>query len=248
MRDRHTKLLVAIGGSLLLAVGAIVVIFAVGVRHVPDYPTIAEQPDPPVEGRLAYSTWDVPADVAPYSGGPCLFVQDIGGSLHTISCGEQSLVEGSPGLTAFEQFPQWFGWDDDGHLLVAEYISGPSTRVELVTIDVDTGEELSRDEIDPSTQPPDRSQREDGARVGTTWGDDGWAEVWMREPGLPQRQVLRDRGPDGYAFFNAQWSPRGDFVLVQDNERRTIVIAAEGDPVPRVLLSDAESVAWYQPT
>jgi hypothetical protein len=34
-----------------------VAVFALGVRHVPDYPTLAEQPDPPLTGTIAWSGW-----------------------------------------------------------------------------------------------------------------------------------------------------------------------------------------------
>jgi hypothetical protein len=51
------RLVVAVAGLVVLAGVAVVAVFALGVRHVPDYPTLAEQPDPPLTGTIAWSGW-----------------------------------------------------------------------------------------------------------------------------------------------------------------------------------------------
>lgn len=245
MNERHLKLTVAVAGSALLTVGAVMAIFLIGVRHVPDFPTLAEQPDPPLTGRLAYLTWTPEDDEASF-GGPCLYVQDLGGERHTISCGDGS--ESGAATWRPDASIAWIGWDDAGHLLVAEHATTIDTPSEIVTIDVDTGDVLARDEVSAPRPPPDHSVSDDGARVSTVWRSDGWAEVWVSRPGERDRVLYRVRGPDGYSFWSAQWSPDGDFVLVSDSEQRTIAIAADGPPAPRVVLRNADMIAWYQPT
>jgi hypothetical protein len=235
------RLVVAVIGAAVLAVLALVVVFAIGIRHVPDYPTLVEEPEPAVAGWIAYVDWETP----PASGtfGPCVMVQEILGPPQERWC-----QEGNPDQAMPEAgIPSWLGADEGGHLLLAFY-GGDDIR--LLTMDVVTGEILGTTSLPVDTRPPDTSRRADGARLGTTYHDDGWAEVWIREPDGTVRTLLRDRGPDGYSFWNPRWSTRGDFVLVGDSEQRTIVVRAEGDPVPRVLSegpAPAGDLIWFQP-
>jgi hypothetical protein len=244
----QSRRLVAVVGSAVLAIGAMVVIFAMGVRGVPDYPTVAEQPEPPLEGRLAYIRWE-DSSGGPYAE-PCVFVLDIGGAENAVLCWSSGGVGRSVTGPASDVMPVWLEWDDDGYLRVGGYLSDSEV---VVTIDVELGEEIGREERGRAedfgrSDPPLPVRRDDGALVGTTWSDDGWAEVWIREPGAEQRSLVRDRGPDGYSFWNAGWSPGGDHVLVSDSERRTLVVSVTGDPAPRELVRDVDWVTWYQPS
>lgn len=141
---------------------------------------------PVVAGRLAYLTWD--EQTAQY----CLTVQDLGETPKALSCGFEGGIEIGE---QYDVWPQWMGWDDQGHLLVALYEPRGEGVIVLITLDADTGYELTREELPTDTRPPDPTRRHDGARVGTTWSDDGTAEVWVREADGERRVLLRQRGP-----------------------------------------------------
>jgi hypothetical protein len=235
------RLVVAVIGSAVLAVVAVAVVFGIGLRRAPDYPTLTDEPEPVVSGWIAYLDWEEPQVSGRF--GPCVMVQEIGGPPEERWCEES----GSDTAVAQPEMPSWIGADEDGHLLLAIY-RGES--IEVVTMDALTGDIVSTTTLPADTRPPDTSRRADGARLGTTYHDDGWAELWVREANGSVRTILRDRGPDGYSFWSPRWSTRGDFVLVGDSEQRTIVVRAEGDPVPRVLTdgpAQTGDLVWFQP-
>jgi hypothetical protein len=233
--NRRRMTVLVIGGALL-AIAAITGILLIGVRSVPDFPTLAERPDPTIEGRFAVMTWPDPDGGVPM--GPCLEIIEADGAVRPFACADGG------GTPEFE-WPAWFGWDEDGHLLLATF--SPDRVITVKTVDVDSGETLSERTVPSDTQPPDTRTREDGAIVGTEQHDDGTAVVWIDEPGLERRTLLRVRGPDGYSFYSAAWSDQGDHVIVNDSEQRAIVMSVTGDPEPTVVSEDVEQIAWYQP-
>lgn len=230
---RHRRVVVAIAGCVTLAVIAVGLLLIIGIRHIPDFPGVREKPVPEVAGRLAMQFWDDDT-------GMCIDVEDI-------DTGERTrvLCEGTPnGPYAQPVGISWFGWTDDGLLMLASY-EGPGVR--LVTYDVDTDEVVSDETLTTDVRPPDRSRRDDGAVASTRYSDDGRAVVYVAVPGSERRVLYEVRGPDDYGFWAAEWSMRGDHVVVQDSQRRWIVLRAEGDPVPRILAVDVDRIAWYQP-
>ncbi len=59
-----------------------------------------------------------------------------------------------------------------------------------------------------------------------------------------------DDAPSNYRFIDPQWSPDGQFVLASDSEGRLLVLDAEGEVAPRVLVETGEegrdvAAAWY---
>jgi len=221
---RSPRIVVAVVAAAALVVVAVAVVFLIGVRDVPDYPSIAEQTQPPLDGRLAIQRGvEQPRTT-------CVDIMEAATGAISVSC---LPIEDA----------MWLGWDADGHLLVASFDSaGPVLR----TIDVDSGKTLKEEALPKETQPPDNSKRADGSRVFTEWHEDGRAEVWVDPPDAAASLLFSARGPDGYSFWSASWSPQGDHVLVSDSEQRVIIIAAEGDASPRTI-DDTQQVAWYQP-
>lgn len=231
--ERHRRVVIALVGCAVLVVVAVTSVLLIGIRNVPDLPTLREQPDPPVTGRLALQTWDD-------EEGMCIDVEEL-------DTGERrhAFCEGMP-VAPFDQpmGVNWFNWNDDGQLLLASY-EGEDIR--LLTFDVDTLDVVSETTLPPDTRPPDRRQRADGSTLTAQWHEDGRATVYVNEPGGTRRTLYETRGPDGYAFWSAEWSSRGDYAIVRDSEDRWIVLRVEGgDPVPRILTTDADQVVWYQ--
>jgi hypothetical protein len=232
----RSRLLIALGGSAVLALAALVVVLAIGIRYVPGYPSVEERPEPLLTGRIAYIRWND-------AGGACVHGRAASGGPDTVlwcAGGAGGYVD----KAGTDVYPEWIDWDADGRLLVYGY--GPN-GLRRLTIEVTTGQIVTQDDLSTSVSRPDLTTRADGAVVGTTWHDDGTAEVMVRVPDGRTTTLFRDRGPDGYTIWNAQWSPHGDFVLAFDNERRVLVISATGEPRPRVLVRDADQVVWYQP-
>ena len=90
--------------------------------------------------------------------------------------------------------------------------------------------------------------RADGATVGVT-SVDGCCRVVVSHDG-EDRTVLKVTDPGDYFLNSARWSPVGRWILVHDNLNRVIVMVADGDPKPRILLRDADlfSLDWFIPT
>jgi dipeptidyl aminopeptidase/acylaminoacyl peptidase len=231
------RLIVLVVGGAVLAAAALIGILLIGVRSVPDFPELAERTDQAIQGRFAVIRW--PGPEGEELGGPCLEIIEADGATRSLAC---ATPDGSP--SEFE-FPAWFGWDDDGHLLLATFT--PGNEITVRTVDADTGETISERTVPSDTKPPDTRTRDDGAVVGTEQHSDGTAVVWIDEPDGGRRTLLEVRGPDGYSFYNAAWSQRGDHVIVNDSERRAIVVSATGEPDPTVVADDVDQIAWYQP-
>jgi hypothetical protein len=228
------RLVVAVAGLVVLAGVAVVAVFALGVRHVPDYPTLAEQPDPPLTGTIAWSGWTD-------DQGPCTWLAELGSEPRQLWCGEEP--------DAPFGYAAWQGFDESGNLIVASYRVGPDTEEStLFTVDPDTLEVIAERPIDASERPPDLTVRDDGAEAVVRHGDDdGSWEVQVVQDGTT-RTVLSASGPDDYSMWGAQWSPDGRTIVVFDSARRAIAVAADGEPNPRVIATNADRLAWYQPS
>jgi DNA-binding beta-propeller fold protein YncE len=202
------------------------------VRHVPDFPTLAEQPDPALTGTIVYSGWT--------DDGSCTWLADLGSEPRQLWCGEDP--------NAPFGYAAWHGFDETGNLLVASYEVGPGTEGStLFTVDPETLQVIAERPIDTSERPPDLTVRDDGARAAVSPGDDdGSWEVQVVADGAT-RTVMTASGPDDYSMWGAQWSPDGRTIVVFDSERRAIAVAADGEPNPRVIATNADQLAWYQP-
>lgn len=213
--DVRQRSVLALGAAGLLVAAVTVVVVLFGVTAYPDVPRLAEQPEPAVSGQLAYLRYDRE---------PCLHVVDGRGADREVRCGSD--VEGG-GLT----------WEDDHHLLVHRYRFDD----EVLTIDVRTGEVTS---VRPATRadeprplPDGLVERADGTRVSTT-ARGTTATVELRDPHGRTRTVLELEGPTGYRLDDARWTADGRWIVVRDSAERVLVLAADGDPAPRVWNTD----------
>lgn len=231
--ERHRRLTIAIVGCAVLAVLAVTLLLLIGIRHAPDLPTVREQPEPPIAGRLALQVWNE-------EEGMCIDVEELDtGQRRHVSC------EGIP-VGPFDKASgiNWFDWNDDGQLLLASY---DGSGILLVTFDVDTNTVVKEETLPADTRPPDTRERADGSTLTTRSSNDGRAAVYVNSPGGDRRTLYEVRGPDGYSFWSAQWSTRGDHAVVRDSKGRWIVLRINGDPVPRILTDNADQLAWYEP-
>lgn len=228
------RAVVSIVGAVLVLLLVTVIIVVFGVIPLPEFASLADQPDPSVPGTVAYLGVDED---------PCLFtVQASGGEPHEVWCGRE-----------FVEFPVW---SSDGLLVLTDWSAGPT----YLLIDPATGTEVDRvpvgDQGAEGEPPPrrldERRERADGAVVRTDGRGNGEAAVVVRFPdGSEQTIVSVKDAPADYYFYEAQWSPDGDWVLVTDNAGRLLIVGADGTPGARVLVAGLQDwgaqAAWYIP-
>lgn len=231
MPERRRTLAAAGAVLVLAAVAAVVLVF--GYVPLPDFPSLAARPEPDIPGSVAYLVYEE-------REGPCLeTVPASGGEPRRVTCRESDLLLEGPGPLA---------WTPEGDLLLVGY--QPFGGKVAVVLDPETGDELERIELrhdhsDPL--PSDRAERADRSRIVTRHPDDA-PVVAVREADGTVREVLRvEEAPRDYAFWGAQWSPDGEWILLEDSEGRLIVVAADGAPGPRLLVGKGSSPAWYVP-
>lgn len=231
MRRLETRQTIGLGvaAGIVIVVAALVAVF--GVVPFPTTPTVAEQPDPAVPGRLAYLVWD--------RDDTCLHVVDGVGTDTEVTCG---LVEHGGGLR----------WTDDGYVAVrtwdgageAERIIDPATGVTVELRPVPAGDQ-------PGATPPfdpDAGHsriRADGWEVRTD-SRSGRVTVSVGPPEGPREVVWEAAGPASYRLDEASWSPDGEWLLLRDSRGHLLVMGAEGDPAPRIWVEDAGwEHAWF---
>jgi len=205
--------LLAIGAVLVLGAGVVTVILALGVRRVPEFPSLTDHPDPALHGTVAY------VSTTSRDGGRwCVnLVSASGAAAKEIECREGY---GSPTLA----------WQEDGRLALTSTYPPLSRTV----VDVATGatEAVATDPNDPADAykmggafPPlvllDTSPS--GERA-FTWSDRGKAHLAIDGPG-GERELLSVTGPEPYAFVSTPvWAPDWSWILVQDSEGRLLLV------------------------
>lgn len=229
--ERRAIVSIVAAVSVLAVVTAIIFLF--GVIPLPEFPSLADQPDPSIPGTVAYVEFD---------DTPCLVTLPAsGGDPDEVWCGRQ-----------YVEFPSWTA---DGLLVVLDYTQQPS----YLLIDPTTGTEVDR--IPQTSQPGEpvplpypadgRQERPDGARVRADGLRGGETSVVVRIDGTDQTILTVERAPSDYSFIEAQWSPDGAWVLVSDSEGRLLIVGADGTPGARVLVDGLQpygaQAAWYIP-
>ncbi|MFQ5966550.1 MAG: TolB family protein [Acidimicrobiia bacterium] len=239
----RTRVIIAAVSSAVVLLAVVGIILAFGLIPVPEYPSLAENPDPSIPGTVAYSTFE---ERDGEFGRECVYVVPAGGGdARLLSCGQE--------------FGFALAWTADGLLATESFEFGPA----IVVLDPQTGQEVDRIDFTGgfNGEPPDeeifslvhidRSRRPDGARVETGREHGPGSSITVRLPdGTTHELISVTEAPPSYAFFESQWSPDGQFVLTADSEGRLIVIRAEGAPEPRVLADRHEghgAAAWYIP-
>ncbi len=200
--------------AVVVVVVAVAVIIAFGIVPYPDLPAMADQPDPPVTGQIAYARYD--------GDGPCVHVVDGRGREDELGCG--SAFEGS------------LRWIDEDRLGVQRF--GGSARIDVY--DVATGEVVET-LVDHDEDLFDRGVLQDVAADGrrvTTGGEEGrvWVEV-VDDAGAVER-VLELDGPERYQLHDVGWTEDGAWIVARDSGQRVIVVDAEGRVEPRLWAQD----------
>ena len=234
--ERRAIVSIVAAVSVLVAVTAIIFVF--GVIPLPDFPSLAEQPDSSIPGTVAYLAFE-----NEFGNEPCLVTVPASGGrvVEWVWCGRQ-----------YVEFPSWTA---DGLLVVVDYTAQPS----YLLIDPATGTAVDR--IPQDNQPGEpvplpysstvRQERPDGARVRTDGGRGGDASVVVRINGEDQTILSVENAPSDYSFIDVQWSPDGAWVLVSDTAGRLLIVGADGNPGARVLVDGLQpygaQAAWYIP-
>jgi hypothetical protein len=219
--------IIAVVGAAAIVLTVLVVILGVGYVPLPALPNLADNPDPSIPGTVAY-LHDV-------GDARCIAVVPAGGGPATDAICR-------PVLEISE-----LAWTGDGLLVFVNYAyEGP----QVVLLDPETGDELDRlrwrDPDGEGIWAWQRARREDGARLLYEQRLGGEVVIRIRQPDGELRELLRLEGPADYAIVDAQWSPDGEWILATDSRGRLIVLAAAGEPAPR-LLAESEgfpTAAW----
>ncbi|GBD86072.1 hypothetical protein BMS3Abin02_02497 [bacterium BMS3Abin02] len=225
---KRGTLAVVLSVLVLAAVLAVVLVF--GVVPFPEYPSLAEQPDPSIPGTVAFIRGDDP---------PCLEVVPAGGGVsRELRCGRDI---GGKGLA----------WTSDGLIVTFDFSAYPP---QYALIDPASAQVVER--IDAGQGGPEplfaesgTSRRADGTVLIADRSADG-ATLMIREPNKEPRLLLEVNGPRNYRFNTVTWSPDGNWVMVIDSESHLLIVHALGDPQPRILADGLQpwmSAAWYIP-
>ena len=158
--ERRAILSIVAAVSVLVVVTAIIFVF--GVIPLPDFPSLAEQPDPSIPGTVAYLAFD-----NEFGNEPCLVTMPASGG-------------GARGGLVWLEYVEFPSWTADRLLAVVDYTAQPS----YLLIDPTTGTAdgpHTAGQVNPVNRYPSpirrtgRQERPDGARVradGGRGGDD----------------------------------------------------------------------------
>ena len=224
--------LAAIGVALAVPAA----IWAFGIAPLPDYPALAERPDPSIPGRIAFVR---------LGERPCLYVAAAGGGAERrLLCSD----EGSWGRGEVAWFGGPIRWTRDGRIVVQAF--GPAGS-EAIVVDPDTGRLLERIHVEePLAERPlpgSDSVRSDGASL-ITRRSGREATLGFAPVDASPREIARVSGPPTYAFWEARWSPDGQWILVRDSNQDLLVVrAAEGAPLRLLADRVAGPFAWHIP-
>jgi hypothetical protein len=223
-----TRGTVAVLMAVLVLAVVLVVVLVFGVIPLPDYPSLADHPDPSIPGTIAFVSDDAAS---------CLGVVPAGGGdVRELRCG--SIETSTP------------AWTTDGLIATLDFTSAVPR---YLLLDPMSGQVV--DTVDTDSKSPEplvtesQTTRSDGA-VLITENSRGVATVEIRAPNEPARVLITANGPRDYRFDVATWSPDGAWVLVVDSEGRLLIVNASGDPTPKVLVTNAArwvAAAWYIP-
>jgi hypothetical protein len=236
-RDGDRRAVIAIVGAVVVVVGAFLGIVAAGLVPLPDFPVLADDPDPAIPGTVAYLDVegnDLCIMTVPAGGGPS----------REVAC----LQRVGPGAD--------LAWTAEGRIAARVYVE---RGLDIVVYDPRSGTEVERIEVFPRHRGVertdvvgafaeiDRTVRTDGARLRVEDPREGRAVLLVRDPDGGERELLTLDGPRDYRLSSAQWSPDGQWILVADSRGRLIVLDSEGER-PRLLAHDGEQRQWWIPS
>jgi hypothetical protein len=218
----NRRAVVAVIATALAACIAVAAVLTLGLRRVPNFGALADDPDPRIPGVVAFER--------DANGDECIYVVAAGGgAAHEVRC--ERLDDEGLDLA---------GWNADGLLIVRQSsFDGPD-----LLIDVQTGREVLSDPGDAQLDVVNRSPTEhDGSRVAAGTNE-GRAEIVVTGENGSSRVVTSARGPKNYAFEDARWSSDGAWIFFVDSEDRLLVVAADGRRDPRVIVDDVIVPFW----
>ncbi|NOY56299.1 MAG: hypothetical protein GXP34_09995 [Actinobacteria bacterium] len=211
--------------SVLVLALVLTVVLVFGVIPFPEYPSLAEHPDPSIPGTVVFTFGDDP---------PCLeVVPAAGGVPRELRCDRNIAGNG-------------LAWTSDGLIVTFDTSTYPP---QYALIDPESDQVVERIDAGPTAGPdllfpkPDIARRSDGTVLTADRSTRG-ATLMIQEPNKESRLLLEVRGPRNYRFEMVRWSPDGNWVLAIDSEERLLIVRATGDPEPRIL---AEGVARWMP-
>lgn len=237
MSASSRRTVIGIAAAVVVALVVAVVVVRAGVRHVPSYPNLADEPDVSITGTVAYLRGATPSPDGPPRA--CLVVRPAGGGpARELACDSNYLAN---------------SWRNDGTLQVLRTMSDRTQPSFSVTVyDPSTGAVVSSTTVaSPTGFGPQRLEatRRDWASVRI----ESAHRLVLQFPDGAARTLLDGSGaPRDYQFVTAGFSPDGRWAMVVDSTGRALVVATEGPPRPRVLVPDlavayGPSVAWWQP-
>jgi hypothetical protein len=232
VKQRQT---VAILIATAISVAVVGVIIGFGRALPTSFPSLRDEPDAAIPGSLAF-----------FRGrgeSRCVFVVEArGGEPRELYCTDR----------AFYSIDR-LAWTSGGDLVLNGYSENGERSLVL---DARTGrvkdEIMSRDGSPLGRRRPDlyeveqdRQLRSDGTAIDLGYRVGGEPSLRTRERDGTTRTIFGASGGREYRFDDAQWSPDGNWILVGDSEDRLIVVAADGEPGPRLLAEDATGSAWF---
>lgn len=214
--------------AVLVGVGFVVTLVWVDSgRDVPEFPSLVDDPDPSLQGTVAYTEG---------STGCVWIIAASGAKSEEIYCPEPWSVEEA--ATLGKPVGPQLVWLEDGRLEVTwfrmEAKPGPQLRPGWqVIVDVRTGdvEELPRDTAPSQPNLDTRPlMSPDGVQVGFVSNSrTGEVEVSITQPDGTSKTLLSDQGPGKYVYGinSAFWSPDFKWIVVDDGR---ILVVTAGEP------------------
>ena len=221
--------------AIAVALAVPAAIWGLGIAPLPEYPSLADRPDPSIPGRIAFVR---------LGERPCMYVVPAGGGA------ERRLLCSEEGTWGRGQVA-WFGgpirWTGDGRIVVQAF--GPAGS-ELIVVDPETGGVLERIRVEEPLADgplPDDEARSDGARL-IVRRSGRESKLGFAPVDASPREIARVSGPPAYAFWEARWSPDGEWILVRDSNQDLLVVRAnEGAPLRLLAPRVSGPFAWHIP-
>jgi hypothetical protein len=218
----NRRLLLAIVVAGLVACIAVAVVLTLGLRGIPHFDDLADDPDRRIAGIVAFERH--------VNDDECIYVVAAGGGAEREVRCERLDDEGL----------DLAGWNEDGLLIVQQ----SSFDAPDLLLDPRTGREVPTDAGDAQLDVVNRSPTEHtGSRVAAGTND-GRAEIVVIGENGRSRVVTSARGPRNYAFEDARWSSDGAWIFFVDSDDRLLVVAANGRGDPRVVVDDVIPPYW----
>jgi hypothetical protein len=236
---------VALLAVIVVGVAAVLVVSDV-TRPVPELPSLADDPDPTLQGTVAY--FDASSE--------CVrIIAAAGGPSTEVLC--LPPLDPSEAKALGKPIGPQLVWRADGRLEVTMFRmidpreSGPGYRAGWQqVVDVRTGEVTDTPAAQvPSS--PDLTTRPvlspAGERISfTSSSDSGRVTISVTDSAGTTRTVFDEQGPgkNAYGLHSAFWSPEFQWVVADDG--RILIITLDDPPVARVL-ADPDSVFGDEP-